>query len=184
MAFLTVLAIFVGSIVWYWTTYNQLVAARNSTDHSWSNIEVELKRRFDLIGNLIEVVKGYTGHENSTLQSVTAARSAHTEFPSAHEGNVAQSAIAASLGQIFMLAESYPDLKANTQFLSLQDELANTENRIAERREAYNQTVNLYLNLLRSFPSSFVGSLHAFIAREFFEAPDKAVYEAPKVSLQ
>lgn len=168
--------------LYYFSLYNSLVAARNATSQSWSNVEVELKRRFDLLGNLLQVVKGYAQHERTTLEAIVAKRASQQGFSDVQDGNKGQKEMTVALGQVMVLAEAYPSLKADTQFQNLQQELSNTENRIAERRSAYNQTVNLYLNLLETFPSNLVADFHSFQRKEYFDAPDEAT-ELPKVSL-
>jgi len=175
-------AIFCTIVVsWYLLTFNVLVKARNSVDQAWSHIEVELKRRFDLIQNLVEVAKGYAQHERGTFESVASLRTQARAFGNAAAANQAQPELARTIGRIMVLAENYPQLRADQSFLNLQRELSETENRIAERRHAYNQTVNLYLNLLRSVPSNVVANLQEMPLREFFDAPDAEVAQPPAV---
>jgi LemA protein len=169
-------------IVWYVTTYNAFVKARNAVDQAWSHIEVELKRRFDLIQNLVEVAKGYARHESDTFQRVTQLRTQANPFTSAASANKVEPDLRQSIGEIMVLAEAYPQLRADQSFLNLQNQLTDTENRVAERRHAYNQTVNLYAILLRSIPSNIVGEIHDMPPREFFEAPEE-VQPAPVVQL-
>jgi LemA protein len=170
-------------VLWYLLTFNALVKARNAVDQAWSHIEVELKRRFDLIQNLVEVVKGYVRHESDTFKAVTALRTQARPFGDAATANNAQPDLTRAIGQIMILAENYPQLRADQGFLNLQKELAETENRIAERRHAYNQTVNLYLNLLQSIPSNVVADVQNMPPRSFFDAPDPAVGQPPTVKL-
>lgn len=177
---LLIVLLFLG--LYYFSLYNSLVSARNATSQGWSNVEVELKRRFDLIGNLLQVVKGYAQHERTTLEAIIEKRNAQQTFSEVRDGNQGQKEMNTALGQVMVLAEAYPALKADTQFQNLQQELSNTENRIAERRSAYNQTVNLYLNLLETFPSNLVADCHSFQRKEYFDAPDE-VNEVTKVSL-
>ena len=181
MATIVVVILLAAAAAWWLMTLNSLVSARNATQQSWSNVEVELKRRFDLIGNLIEVVKGYAGHEKGTLEKVTAMR-ATGSYPTASDGSKAVKDMKQTFSQVVALAEGYPDLKANQQYLSLQSELANTENRIAERRNAYNQTVNIYENIRLTVPSNFVANTHAFAPIAFFDAPDEDLH-LPEVKL-
>jgi LemA protein len=169
-------------IVWYFTTYNAFVKARNAVDQAWSHIEVELKRRFDLIQNLVEVAKGYARHESDTFQRVTQLRTQANPFTSAASANKIEPDLRQSIGEIMVLAEAYPQLRADQSFLNLQNQLTDTENRVAERRHAYNQTVNLYAILLRSIPSNIVGEIHDMPPREFFEAPEE-VQQVPVVKV-
>ena len=169
-----------ATIGWYLVTYNALTNARNAVDQAWSNVEVELKRRLDLIDNLVQVVKGYSAHEASTLERTVQLRASTTN---ATQAATAEPQIKQSLGQIVALAESYPDLKANQQFLSLQTELANTENRIAERRHAYNQNVSRYRLQQQEFPANLVAQAHTFAPKDFFDAPDEEIQQVPEVKL-
>jgi LemA protein len=169
--------------LWYLLTYNGLVRARNAVDQAWSHIEVELKRRFDLIQNLVEVVKGYAKHERDTFQQVAALRTQARPFGDAAAANSVQPELTRTIVQIMVLAENYPQLRADQSFLNLQRELAETENRIAERRHAYNQTVNAYLNLLQKIPSNIVAGIQEMPARSFFDEPDSNVQQPPVVKL-
>lgn len=168
-------------VAWHYTTYNGFVNARTGVEQSWSNVEVELKRRLDLIDNLVAVVKGYAAHEASTLEATVKARTPISMTGGALQATQSIPVLKDVIGKIFGLAEAYPDLKAAPQFLSLQEELVTTENRIAERRHAYNQTVSRYQNLKQAFPSSIVGSLHDFPNKEFFDAPDNIINEVTTV---
>ena len=170
-------------VLWYLLTYNSLVNARNAVDQAWSHIEVELKRRFDLIQNLVEIAKGYAKYESDTFKSVAALRTQARPFADAAAANNVQPEMTRTIGQIMVLAENYPQLRADQSFLNLQRELAETENRIAERRHAYNQSVNVYANWLQSFPSSVVASVQDMRAKAFFDAPDEEVAQAPAVKL-
>ncbi len=169
-------------ILWYLLTYNALVKARNAVDQAWAHIEVELKRRFDLIQNLVEVAKGYARYESDTFQKVTQLRTQSNPFASAAAANTVEPALHQTIGQIMVLAEDYPQLRADQSFLSLQKELSETENRIAERRHAYNQTVNAYLNLVESIPSNVVADIQDMPERSFFDAPEE-VDQVPAVKL-
>lgn len=172
-----------GVVLWYVLTFNALVKARNAVDQAWSHIEVELKRRFDLVQNLVEVAKGYAKYESDTFKQVTALRTQARPFGDAAAANQAQPQLTQTITQIVALAENYPQLRADRSFLSLQSELSETENRIAERRHAYNQTVNVYQNLLHSIPSNLVVDVQGLPEREFFDAPDEEVAQAPAVKL-
>jgi LemA protein len=171
------------AVLWYLLTYNSLVAARNAVDQAWSHIEVELTRRFDLIQNLVEVAKGYAKHERDTFTQVASLRTQPRLFDDATAANHVQPKLIQAIGQIMALAESYPQLRADQSFLNLQRELSETENRIAERRHAYNQTVNAYANRCTTIPSNVVAETHHFAPREFFDAPDEQA-ALPKVDLR
>ena len=170
------------AVLWYVLTYNSLVAARNAVDQAWSHIEVELTRRFDLIANLVEIAKGYAKHERDTFTQVAALRGKAHLFGDAAAANQVQPELTRTIGQIMVLAENYPQLRADQSFLNLQRELSETENRIAERRHAYNQSVNAYANVIKAFPSNIVAETHQFAERAFFDAPDEQA-PAPKVVL-
>ena len=170
-------------VVWYLLTFNSLVNIRNAVDQSWSHIEVELQRRLDLIGNLVEVVKGYAKHEAETFTQVAALRTQARPFADAASANSAEPQLSRSIGQIIALAENYPQLLADRSFLNLQHELSDTENRIAERRHAYNQTVNNYMNRILSVPSNLVARLHHIGPRSYFDAPDEVIAAVPVVKL-
>ena len=162
--------------------YNGLVRVKNAVDESWADIDTELRRRYDLIPNLIETVKGYAAHEKETLQRVIEARNVAV----ANHGSPASQAqdenlLVGSLRQLFALAESYPDLKANQNFLNLQSELANTEDRLQRSRRFYNANVRDLNNRLEVFPSNMVAQMFAFQPREYFEVEEAAVREAPAV---
>ena len=170
-------------VLWYLLTFNALIKGRNAVDQAWSHIEVELKRRFDLIQNLVEVVKGYAKHESDTFKQVAALRGGAAPFANAAAANSVQPELTRTIAQVMVLAENYPQLRADQSFLNLQKELAETENRIAERRHTYNQAVNIYLNLLQSIPSNVVADIHSMPPREYFDAPDAEVQQPPAVKL-
>jgi LemA protein len=157
--------------------YNSLVRARNRVDNSWSQIDVQLKRRYDLIPNLVETVKGYAKHERETLEAVTSARS--NAMNAQQGGDVAQqaqaeNALSGALKSLFAVAEQYPDLKANQNFLQLQEELTSTEDRIAYARQFYNDSVLGYNNSIQTFPKNMLAGAFNFEKREFFEgAPEE-----------
>jgi LemA protein len=182
MYFTIAAAILCGVVIlWYLLTYNALVQARNAVDQAWSHIEVELKRRLDLITNLVEIAKGYAKHERETFENVAAIRSQERPFNSAAAANSAEPDMKRAIGNIMVLAENYPQLRADQNFLNLQTQLTDTENRIAERRHSYNQTVNMYLNLVRSLPSNIVAYAAAMPEKAFFDVPDAEVAQAPAV---
>jgi LemA protein len=162
--------------------YNGLVRGRNACDESWADIDTELRRRYDLIPNLVESVKGYAAHEKETLDRVIKARNtamANTGSPGSQAKD--ENVLVGALRQVFALAESYPDLKANQNFLQLQGELANTEDRIQRSRRFYNANVRDLNNRIDVFPSNVIASTFGFAKREYFEIEDAAVREAVKV---
>ena len=161
--------------------YNGLIRSRNQVENSWSQIDVQLKRRIDLIPNLIETVKGYAAHERETLDAVIRARNAAIAAPNTPGAQAeADGALAASLKQVFALSEAYPDLKANTNFLALQEELTATEGRVSYARQFYNDSVLNYNNKLQQFPTMIFANILKFQKREYFEA-DPASREVPRV---
>lgn len=181
MVWIIVIAVVVVLVLYVISIYNGLVRKRNQVDNAWSQIDVQLKRRLDLIPNLVETVKGYAAHEKSTLEAVVNARNAALAAP----GNPASQAAAdnvltGALRQLFALSEAYPDLKANQNFLALQEELTATEGRVAYARQFYNDSVLGYNNKLQVFPAVIFAGMFHFEKREFFEAED-AAREVPKV---
>ncbi len=178
------LAIPVVFLGWFALTYNVLVQDRNRCDESWADIDTELKRRYDLIPNLVNTVQGYAKHEREVLTRVSQARStamANHGPPKSQAGD--ENNLVRGLRQLFALAENYPDLKANQNFLALQAELANTEDRIQRSRRFYNANVRDYANRLQGFPSNLVARTFGFPTREFFEIEDVSQREAPVVKL-
>ncbi len=166
-------------ILYFIGIYNGLVRARNEARNGWSQIDVQLKRRHDLIPNLIETVKGYASHEKETLEAVIQARNAAVSANTPGEAGPAEGLLGAALGKLFALAESYPDLKANTNFLQLQEELASTENRIGFARQAYNDAATVYNNKREVFPANLISG--GFEKAELFEIGVAAEREVPKV---
>ena len=163
-------------------TYNALVGLRNQVDNSWSQIDVQLKRRHDLIPNLLETVKGYMQHERGTLESVTKARTQAVSAQTVAEKSTAEAALTGAIGRLLAIAENYPDLKANQNFLALQEELTSTENKIAFSRQNYNDQVLGYNNKIEMFPSNLVAGGFNFAKRDFFELEDKGERALPKVN--
>ncbi len=155
--------------VWVIFMYNRLIALTNRSEEAWSDIDVQLKRRYDLIPNLIEAVKGYMTHEAGTLQKVTEARTAAMGAQSVGDHAQAENMLTGALKSLFAVAESYPDLKANTNFIELQRELADTENKIQAARRFYNSVVQDLQNGLEQFPSNLIGNMFSFKTREFFQ---------------
>jgi LemA protein len=170
-------------IAWIVLAYNRLVRLRNQFRNAWSQIDVQLKRRHDLVPNLVEVVKGYMAYEQETLDKVIRARAAAVNAHGAAEAGKAEGMLTEALKSLFALVENYPDLKANQNVAALQEELSSTENRIAFARQFYNDSVMSYTNSTQTFPSNVVASVFNFGAAEFFEAPEEEK-AAPKVSLR
>ncbi len=161
--------------------YNRFVKLRNRVDNAWAQIEVQLKRRWDLIPNLIETVKGYAAHERGTFEAVTNARAAAQQARSPQEAGQAEGILSQALGRLFAVAEAYPELQADENFRQLQSELAETENRIAVSRQVYNDTVLSYHNAIQTFPGVLMAGPFGFTQRDFFEVEDDAQREAPHV---
>jgi LemA protein len=161
--------------------YNRLVQQRNRVDNAWAQIEVQLKRRWDLIPNLVESVKGYAAHERGTFEAVTEARAQAQNAKSPAETAQAEGILGAALGRLFAVAEAYPELQADENFRQLQTELAETENKVAVSRQVYNDTVLTYNNTVQTFPGLIVAGPFGFSIREFFEVEDETQREAPKV---
>ena len=159
-------------IVWAISTYNKLVDLRNRVKDQWAQIDVQLKRRFDLIPNLVETVKGYTKHESETLESVIKARNTYVSATTPDAQMKADGELEQAISKLFALAENYPDLKANTTFQHLQTELTETESKIASARQFYNDTVLVYNNKIEMVPSNIIASLFKFKQETFFEAND------------
>ena len=174
---LVVVAILVIAFV---TIYNTLVRDRNRVENAWGQMEVQLKRRYDLIPNLVETVKGYATHERETFEQVTRARQGAEAARTPAEQAEAENFLTQALRQLFAVAEDYPELRASDNFQSLQDDLEETENKIAVSRQIYNDTVLTYNNRVQQIPTNIVAALAGFKTREFFEAGAEA-QEAPSV---
>lgn len=170
-------------VIFYISAYNGLQKAKVNTEEAWSQISVQLKRRNDLIPNLVETVKGYAKHEKETLSKVVELRNQLTQLPADdHEGAMQLSnQITDSLKTIFALSENYPDLKANTNFANLQEELTNTENKIAYSRQLFNSSAAVYNKMLVVFPSNIVANIHHFTKVDYLDIP-KEETKVPKVS--
>ncbi len=169
-------------VLWMIGAFNGLVSIRNQCDEAWSNVDTELKRRYDLIPNLINTVKGYAQHEKTLLEQVVALR----EKASSNHGSPASQAkdeaeLVRAVGQLMVRLEAYPDLKANTNFLELQKELANTENRIQASLRFYNGNVRENNNKIEQFPSNVIAGMFRFLKKEFFELDVPEARQAPKV---
>jgi LemA protein len=161
--------------------YNRLVTLRNRVDASWAQIDVQLKRRYDLIPNLVETVRAYARHERETFELVTKARAAAISATTPAQAAQAEGQLAGALKSLFAVAESYPELKANQNFLQLQGELSLTENNIALSRETYNEAVRQFNTSLQLFPASLIAVLFRFQPREFFKVDNAEQRQAPKV---
>ena len=162
--------------------YNRFVRLRNRVDNAWAQIEVQLKRRWDLIPNLVETVKGYAAHERETFEHVTQARTAAQQAKTPGESAQAEGLLGQALGRLFAVAEAYPELQADENFRQLQTELSETENRIAVSRQVYNDTVLTFNNAIQTVPGVFFAGFFGFEQREFFDVEDDAQREPPQVS--
>jgi LemA protein len=169
-------------VLWVIGIYNGLVRLRNEVKNAWSQIDVQLKRRHDLIPNLVETVKGYAGHEKGTFEAVIQARSAAVSARGVDEIARAEGGLTQALGRLMVLAESYPDLKANQNFLALQEELTSTENRIGFARQFYNDTVMRFNTRIETFPPNIIAGMFQFHPSAFFEIEDEAARAAPQVT--
>lgn len=169
-------------ILWFIAVYNGLIKLRNRTDEAWSDIDVQLKRRYDLIPNLVETVKGYARHEKELFEKVTQARTAAMSAQTIEEHGQAENMLAGALKTLFAVAENYPDLKANENFLELQRELSDTENKIQAARRFYNGNVRDLNIKIESFPSNLAANMFGFKQRDFFEIEEGEEREPVKVS--
>ncbi|HNS17577.1 MAG TPA: LemA family protein [Bacteroidales bacterium] len=177
---IVVLAIIVLLVLYVVGLYNGLIRLRNQVKNAWAQIEVQLKRRHDLIPNLIETVKGYMKHERETLESVTNARAAAIGAQTVGEKAKAESNLTGALGNLRVAVEAYPDLKASQNFMALQEELTSTENKISFARQNYNDQVLAYNNKIQMFPSNIIAGMFNFTPDEFFEVEIPAEREVPK----
>ena len=168
-------------IGWLVLTYNGLVRLRNGVRNAWAQIDVQLRRRYDLIPNLVETVKGYAAHEKETFENVVKARQAGIDASNVKEQGQAENMITGALRQLFALSEAYPDLKANQNFLALQEELASTENKIGFARQYYNDSVQTFNTRQQMFPANMVAKMMGFEPRDFFELEEPEMREVPKV---
>jgi len=175
-----VLLIIIGILVYFVSIYNSLVKLRNRVKNAWSQIDVQLKRRTDLIPNLMETVKGYAAHEKGVLENVTRARANLMNAQTPQENAEANNVLSGALKSLFAVAENYPDLKASQNFQDMQRQLSETEDKIAYSRQFYNDTVLMYNNKIQMFPSNLVASQFNFLEEEFFEVADTE-REVPEV---
>lgn len=177
-----IIALVVVIIGWLVATYNRLVSLKNRSEEGWSDIDVQLKRRYDLIPNLVQTVKGYAKHEEGVFTKVTEARTRAMGAQGLGDKAAAENMLTGALKSLFAVAEAYPDLKASANFAKLQDELADTENKIQAARRFYNSMVRDLNTLIESFPSNVVANLFKFGKREFFELDNQAEKQTPQVS--
>jgi LemA protein len=185
LAVIIIVAIVALAVLIFVVLYNGLIRMRNRVDQAWSQIGVQLERRHDLIPNLVETVKGYAAHERATLEAVVQARNvavqAQRDAGTGPQGQAqAENVLTGALRQLFALAEAYPDLKANQNFLNLQEELTSTEDRIAYARQFYNDSVQSYNTGIQTFPRNMIAGMFSFKERQFFQAADGAE-EVPRV---
>jgi len=178
---LAILAVLAAIVVWFVAIYNGLVRLKVRTDEAWSDIDVQLKRRYDLIPNLVNAVKGYASHESGVFEKVTEARANAMNAGTAAEKGQAENALSGTLKSLFAVAENYPELKANTNFLELQRELSDTENKIQAARRFYNGNVRDLNTKIQIFPDNTVAGILSIKKREFFEIEEAAQKETPKV---
>jgi len=182
MSLIIIIVVVVVLIFYVIGLYNGLVRGRNEVKSAWSSIDVQLKRRYDLIPNLVETVKGYAGHERQTLEAVVKARQQAVSFSGSMEDRAkVENILTQSLRSLFAVAEAYPDLKANQNFLALQEELAATENKIGFARQYYNDTAMRYKNRVEVFPGNIVAGMFGFHAEPFFETEAAEERKAPQV---
>ncbi len=181
---IVILVAVVGAIFYVVSLYNGLIRSWNDVKTAWSSIDVQLRRRYDLIPNLVETVKGYAAHERQTLELVVKARQQAINFTGTMEDRTkVENALTQSLRSLFALAEAYPNLKANQNFLALQEELATTENKIGFSRQYYNDTAKQYKNRVEVFPSNIVASTFGFKAEPFFQLETAEERAVPKVKV-
>ncbi len=181
MAYLIVLGVIVLLVIWIIGMYNGLVRLRNQVKNAWSQIDVQLKRRHDLIPNLVETAKGYMKHERETLEEITKARNLAVQAGSVAEQGKAEGQLNSALSRFLMVVENYPDLKANQNFLALQEELTSTENKVGFARQFYNDQVQQFNTRIESFPTNMMANMFGFKQADFFEIETPAEREVPKV---
>lgn len=182
----TTLYVILGIVVvmgfMWWMNYNGLVITRNACDNAWSQVDVQLKRRYDLIPNLVDTAKGYLKHEKETLEAVIKARQQCIDVSGVKNQAEAENFLSQTLKSLFAVSEAYPDLKANENMLKVQEELTSTENRIGFSRQHYNDSVLVYNNKRQTFPSNIWAGIHGFAEKEYFELTDETQRQPVKVS--
>ena len=177
-----VLVLIAAVVLFVISMYNSLIQLRNRVKNAWSQIDVQLKRRHDLIPNLLETVKGYMKHEREIMENITKYRSQAMDAGTVGEKAQAEGLLSGALGQLRVQVENYPDLKANQNFLSLQEELTSTENKISYARQSYNDQVLFYNNKIQMFPSNIIAGMFKFNEEEFFEVENETERAVPKVA--
>jgi LemA protein len=178
---LIVAGVVIVIVLWAIAAYNGLVSLREQVRSAWAQIDVALKRRHDLVPNLVETVKGYASHETQALERVIAARNQAVNATNPQQASAAEGLLSGALRQVFALSEAYPDLKANQNFMHLQSELASTENQIGGQRQSYNSLVQRHNTAIMSFPNNLLAGPFGFAPQPFFEIQDAAQREAPVV---
>src|SRR4051794_26125200 len=177
-----ILVLVVIAALFFVSMYNRLVRLRNRSENAWAQVDVQLRRRYDLIPNLVETVKGYASHERETFEEVTRARAAAQSAQGPQEQAQAENFLTQALGRLIAVSEAYPQLRATENFQQLQGQLSDTEDKIQVSRQVYNDTVLSYDNALQTVPTSIVAGMFHFTGREYFEVDDAASREAPQVS--
>ncbi len=177
---LILVGVAVLALIFIVVLYNRLVRLRNRTQNAWAQVDVQLRRRYDLIPNLVEAVKGYASHEQTTFDEVTKARTAAQQAQTVPEQAQAENALTAAIGRLFAVAEAYPQLRATENFQQLQEQLTDTEQKIAVSRQVYNDTVLTYNNTTQTVPTNVIAGMFNFTPRDFFEI-EEPVREAPQV---
>jgi LemA protein len=175
---IVILVVLVGIVV---AIYNRLVRLRNRCENAWAQVDVQLRRRYDLIPNLVEAVKGYAAHERQTFEEVTKARTAAQQAQGVQQQAQAENLLTQAIGRLFAVAEAYPELRATENFQQLQAQLAETEGKIAIARQVYNDAVLTYDNALETVPTNIVAGIFSFEPRDYFEVEEPAAREAPRV---
>src|SRR5512143_3029053 len=182
MGALVIFLIIIGAVaIIFIGMYNSLITLRNRCDNAWSQVDVQLRRRYDLIPNLVETVKGYAKHESTVFQNVTEARAAAVNAQTVKEHGQADNMLSGALKSLFAVAENYPELKANQNFLMLQEELAGTESKVAYARQFYNDTVMKYNMRTQVFPSSIIANMFGFKARDYYQIEEDVAKGPVKV---
>ena len=184
MALLIVVGLVLVALVWLIAAYNGLVRLRNQLENAWAQIDVQLKRRHDLIPNLVETVKGYAKHERETFEEITQARNAAINAQGVQQRAQAENMLTSTLKSLFAVAEAYPELKANQNFLALQEELTSTENKVAFARQFYNDATMQFNTRIQSFPTNLVAGPFGFKAQEFFEVQAATERQAPGIKFE
>ncbi len=182
LAFLVFAGLFGVICLWFVGSYNGIIRLRNQLKNAWSQIDVQLKRRHDLIPNLVETVKGYAAHEKETLEGVIEARAKATSAQGVEQQAAAENALSSALGRLMMVVEQYPDLQANQNFLSLQEELTSTENKLAFSRQHFNDSVMTFNTKIESIPANIIAGMFGFKNESFFEIEDKKERATPQVA--